>query len=345
VSGPAEAGGPPGAGGPAEAAGSPEAGGLADVGAAYAHCELVARRAARNFYYGIRLLPKHKRRAICAIYAFARRIDDIGDGTLDEAAKLRLLDEQAQALGALGADSSDPVMIALADAHVRFGLPLEALGELIEGVRMDVDGGSYQSFEDLQHYCRCVAGTIGRLCVAVFGSSDAVRASALADDIGIAMQLTNIVRDVREDAVNGRVYLPAEDFERYHLLNERRPLMSAPALTELARKASVAQPAALAGLDDGEQAQLYALLRFQVLRANDWFGRGMELLTLLDRRSAACVLAMTGIYRRLLQRVAEHPDRALAARMSLPVHEKALLAVRGMMGRGVGESHPAERLP
>ena len=140
---------------------------------AYAHCEAVTREQAANFFYGIRLLAPERRRAMCAAYAFARRVDDIGDGTLAESEKLVLLDAEEHALELLGeaspGDASDPVMMALADARVRFGIPLDALGELIEGVRMDVEGVTYENFDQLVGYCRRVAGAIGRVCLAIFG--------------------------------------------------------------------------------------------------------------------------------------------------------------------------------
>jgi phytoene synthase len=303
---------------------------------AYRHCESVTRAQAANFYWGIRLLPPRRRRAMCAVYAFARRVDDIGDGTLPREEKLRRLDAEAVALAQLeaadphAAVASDPVIVALADAHARFALPPGALGELIEGVRMDVNGVAYERFDDLVLYCRRVAGAIGRVCVAIFAAEDRVAADALdpgrsdadrlADDLGVAMQLTNILRDLREDAENGRVYVPAEDLRRFGLIAEGEE-SEAPALL-----------ASLARGQDGEEAEwLHALMRFEAGRAQQWFHRGMVLGPLLDRRSAACVLAMAGIYRRLLDRIEAHPEQALRERMSLPAREKAWVALRGML--------------
>ncbi len=197
-----------------------------ELDAAYAHCEALTRAQAANFFYGIRLLARGRRRAMCAAYAFARRVDDIGDGTLASEEKLRLLDAEERALAALerggaAVDGGDPVMVALADTYARFQLPRGALGELIEGVRMDVGGVSYESFEELVLYCRRVAGAIGRVCLAIFGlragAAAGSEAEALADDLGVALQLTNILRDVREDAENGRAYLPAEEAVPQHL--------------------------------------------------------------------------------------------------------------------------------
>ena len=308
---------------------------------AYDRCEAITRTEAANFYYGIRLLSRERRRAMSAAYAFARRIDDIGDGTLAPARKLELLDEAAAQLSELERSGSaavapaDAVIVALADAHRRFSLPPGALGELIDGVRMDVDGVAYESFEELVLYCRRVAGAIGRVCLAIFatrepslngtsagGADGRERIEALADDLGVALQLTNILRDVREDAVNGRIYLPAEDLRRFEVDLE------AGAGEDMARSAQALAVAA-ARQDDA----LVELIRFEAARAQQWFNRGMQLVPLLDRRSAACVAAMAGIYHRLLGQIDADPPRALRERMSLSGREKAVVAVRSLAGR------------
>jgi len=317
--------------------------GAPSIADAYRECERLTRAAADNFYHGIRLLPRRKRRAMCAVYAFARRVDDIGDGPLEAREKLRRLDLAQRALVADDPDGSDPVMVALADAHARFDLPLRALEDLIEGVRMDVEGATYESFEELLLYCRRVAGSIGRLCVAIFGSRDPRAAVALADDLGVALQLTNIARDLREDAEQGRVYLPAQELVRYHLHDDGA--LDAAALAVLMREGCSAEPSVIAGLDGGDVGQLYALMRFQVMRSRDWFHRGLPLVLLLDRRSAACTMAMTGIYIRLGRRIEKRPDRALAARTTLSVREKAGVVRQALLRpRRVPEQHPAERL-
>jgi len=309
-----------------------------DLAAAYRHCEAVTRTEAANFYYGIRLLEGERRRAMCAVYAFARRVDDIGDGELAREEKLGRLDAEEEALARMQAagepasGGSDPVMVALADAQARFALPAGVLGELIEGVRMDVSGVAYETFEDLVVYCRRVAGAIGRVCLAIFGvrgeaAPDIAHAQALADDLGVALQLTNILRDVREDAHNGRVYLPAEDLRRFGLLGEGA------AAEAPARLASLAA-AAGEGERREELEQVAALVHFEAARAREWFRRGLALGGLLDRRSAACVLAMAGIYSRLLDRIDADPEEAFARRVSLPAREKAWVAVRGMIGGG-----------
>jgi phytoene synthase len=320
---------------------------LAEVADAYARCEAITRSEAANFYYGIRLLPRERRRAMCAAYAFARRVDDIGDGTLEREEKLRRLDAQERALAAIAAPGAgaggeapadggkDPVMVALADAQRRFPMPADALGELIEGVRMDVLGVSYESFEELVPYCRRVAGAIGRVCLAFFSlregaATDLAHAERLADDLGVALQLTNILRDLREDAHNGRVYLPADDLRRFGVIaqdtraGEPLATLSCEVLGSLTRSSTDAQQ-----LD-----RLCALVRFEADRAARWFDLGLELTDLLDRRSAACVLAMAGIYRRLLERIEAHPEQSLTQRMSLPAREKAWVAARGVLGVG-----------
>jgi 15-cis-phytoene synthase len=279
----------------------------------YAHCESLTRRAAANFYYGIRLLPREKRLAMCAVYAYARRVDDIGDGQAPVAEKLALLESCERSLAQLSVASIDPVMAALADAQARFELPMDALAGLLAGVRMDVEGATYATFEELLVYCRCVAGTIGRLCVAIFGSREraADRRSPgssigqLADDLGVAMQLTNILRDVCEDAANGRVYIPREDLDLYRLSAD--------------------------GRFQGGPGQMDAMMRFQALRAGEWFERGLALVPLLDRRSGACVLAMSNIYRGVLDRIAEDPEAARARRVSLPAWRKGWVATRSLL--------------
>jgi 15-cis-phytoene synthase len=289
--------------------------GAADVSAAYQYCEQVTQAEAKNFSYGIRLLPPGKRQALSAVYAFARRIDDIGDGTLPVAEKLESLARARADITALAADpvpataDGDPVLVALADAASRRPIPLGAFAELIDGCEADVRGTRYVTFADLEHYCRCVAGSIGRLSLGVFGSPDLRTAEPLADALGIALQITNILRDVREDFGNGRVYLPAEDLERFGAT--LRPGRAGPLAA------------------DGALAEV---IRFEARRAADWYVTGMRLLPLLDWRSAASAGAMAGIYLRLLGRIAAAPQAALARRQSLPATAKLMVAVRALAG-------------
>ncbi len=297
------------------------------IRAAYQHCELITRQQAKNFAYGIALLPPDKRRALSAVYALARRIDDIGDGTLPVAERIAALSTARAAITSLAdgtAPDDDLVLVALADAARRFPVPVAAFCELIDGCEADVRGVSYADFAGLEHYCRCVAGSIGRLSLGVFGSADLESASALADALGVALQLTNILRDIREDLGNGRVYLPAEDLARFGCT-----------LTPADQAHTGDQ-----GVIDGPMAEL---MRFEADRAREWYANGLRLLPMLDRRSAACTGAMAGIYRRLLEHISARPQVALHKRMSLPAGEKAMIAVRALAGLGrlSGRSRPA----
>jgi phytoene synthase len=278
---------------------------------AYARCEAITREQARNFYYGIRLLPADKRAVLCAVYALARRIDDIGDGDLPNADKLTRLKVLEAALDD-PAGSTDPVLIAVGDAVRRYPIPLGAFEELVDGVRMDVTGRTYATFDDLVEYCRCVAGSVGRLCLGVFGSRPDPNASRYADTLGIALQQTNILRDIREDLMTGRVYLPADDLDRFGV--------------RLA-------------LDDGgslvdPDGRLSALITFSAGRAERWYDDGLRLVPLLDWRSAASCRAMAGIYHRLLARIAARPSMVFDRRLSLSGWQKAGVAARALSGLG-----------
>ncbi|MEW1865035.1 presqualene diphosphate synthase HpnD [Streptomyces sp. NPDC088194] len=284
--------------------------------AAYKYCETVTGHEARNFAYGIRLLPTAKRQAMSAVYAFSRRVDDIGDGELPPDEKLRRLEDARTLLHRVEAhevaeDDTDPVAVALADAAALFPFPMGGLGELIDGVQMDVRGESYETWDDLAVYCRCVAGAIGRVSLGVFGTvngHDHARAAEYADTLGLALQLTNILRDVREDAGNGRTYLPAQDLAKFGCAD------------------------GFHGDTPPAGSDFAGLVEFEVRRARALFATGYRLLPMLDRRSGACVAAMAGIYRRLLERFAADPEAVLRGRVSLPGREKAYVAVRGLAG-------------
>jgi 15-cis-phytoene synthase len=287
-----------------------------DLTDAYRECERITWSQARNFAYGIRLLPPAKRRGLAVIYAFARRIDDIGDGALSPERKIADLEAARQDVLNLDGNSvdgnsidgnghGDPVLFALADVKRNFPVPVGAFGELIDGCVADVRGTRYETFEDLHYYCRCVAGSIGRLSLGIFGTShDPDEAARLADSLGVALQLTNILRDIREDHQNGRVYLPAEDLAKFDV-----------------------------DLDAPSPSQFTRLVEFEAERARDWYATGWQLLPMLDRRSAACTGAMAGIYRQLLERIAAQPGAVLNRRVSLSTGEKAMVAVRALAGR------------
>ncbi len=276
------------------------------VAQGYERCRALTRREAGNFYYGIRLLPRDRRAALCCVYAFARRVDDVADGSLPDDEKLRRLEQLRAGLEHLD-EAAEPELRALGDAVRRYPIPLDSFRDLIDGAGMDVAGATYATFDDLVVYCRRVAGSIGRLSLGVFGAREpgreaTERAGDLGDDLGVALQLTNILRDLREDWAAGRVYLPREDLERFG-----------------------AEPPAFTA----------ELIRFEAERAQRWFDRGLELLPLLDRPAAASVSAMAGIYRRLLNRIERSPELVLAGpRLSLPAREKAWVAARSLAGVG-----------
>jgi phytoene synthase len=272
------------------------------------YCEALTRRRARNFWYGIRLLPPAKRHALAAVYALARRVDDVGDGTWPADEKRARLDRILASLERIDPTSPDPVLAALGLVRRDFPIPVMAFRDLIEGVRMDVDGATYETFDDLAVYCRRVAGSIGRLSLAVFGSNRMDEAVPLADDLGVAMQITNILRDVREDVASGRFYVPAEDMARF-----------------ACSRSDLRGPAS---------PQAEALIGYQVARARSWFARGMRLLSLLDRRSAACAGAMAGIYTRLLDQIEARPGEVLDRQISLPSWEKAWAGALAILRRG-----------
>jgi len=268
---------------------------------AYEQCRRIARASGSSFYAGMRLLPAERRNAIFAIYALARRIDDVADGELSPEAKLAALEHIRAQLGRAG-ETGDPVLVAVADAARHYPIPLNAFGDLLDGAEMDARGHTYATFADTELYSRRVAGSIGRLALGVFETADRAKAERLADDLGVALQLTNILRDISEDVRGGRVYLPTEDLYRFdcRVANGR-----------------IEGPADL-------------LVAFETQRALGWLERGLTLVPLLDRRSAACVLAMAGTYRRLLERIALQPELALGGRPSLRRWEKGWVLAQSL---------------
>lgn len=281
-----------------------------NVEQAYATCEEITKREARNFFYGIRLLPPPKRRAMSAIYAAARRIDDIGDGPLPAAEKTDQLAQVRHQLREPGAHPDDAVLAALADASQRLPIPMAAFDELIDGCEADVMGREYHTIEDTVGYCRLVAGSVGRMSLGVYDPPEAARARPLADALGVALQLTNILRDLLEDRVVGRIYLPQEDLSRF-------------GCTLQVQDGRLADPA----------ERFAALVRFEAERAEGWYAEGLALLPLLDRRSAACTAAMAGIYHRLLQQIARDPEQVRSRRLSLSGRSKAAVAARALVRR------------
>jgi phytoene synthase len=277
---------------------------------AYKHCEQVTRTQARNFAWGILLLPPAQRRALSAVYALARRIDDIGDGDLPADRKLAELRQLRGEIATTTPDSPDPVLAAVGDAAHRFPLPMSAFDDLLDGVEMDVRGDTYPDFDTLVRYCRRVAGSIGRLSLGVYGCTDP-DALRRADDLGVALQQTNVLRDVREDLHNHRVYLPGDE------------LTAAGITLQIGADGRLGGPA----------GSLIDYLRSCAERAATWYDIGLPVLDALDRRSAACTAAMAGIYLRLNRRFAADPTPILERRLSLPGREKAAVAVRALAGR------------
>jgi len=241
------------------------------VADAYAEVERLTRREARNFAYGIRVLPREKRQALSAVYAFARRVDDVADGELPVEEKRARLRELRAALDGTPAEA---MFVALADARSRFAIPDRPLHDLVDGGLQDTEQDRYADFAELYGYCRRVAGAVGVACVAVYGSDDVARAETL----GVALQLINIIRDVREDWELGRVYLPQDELASY-------------GVTEDDVEAGRAGP------------EWQALMAFQASRARAYLDEGLGLLDSLDSRSAACVSTFAGLYRETLDRI------------------------------------------
>jgi phytoene synthase len=272
----------------------------AAVDKAYAEVQRVTRERAKNFAYGIMVLPAEKRRAIAAIYAFAREVDDAADGDLPLAEKraqlegLRaLLDDEAPA---------SPMAVALADARARFDIPKHALAALVDGGLQDTEQARYASFDELRGYCEKVAGAVGVACVAVYGSDDVERARTL----GIALQLINIMRDVAEDWELGRVYLPQDELARHGVAED-----------DLAR---------------GEVTAAWrSLMAFQAERARAHLDEGLKLLDTLDRRSALCVSTFAGLYRGQLDRIEANGFDVFGPSCRLSTPAKLAVVARGLV--------------
>ncbi len=240
---------------------------------AYAEVERLTRRRARNFAYGIMVLPRAKRRAIAAVYAFARLVDDVADGELPRDEKrARLQDVQER----LDADDpgGDAMWIALADARRRYPIPAKALHDIVRGGLQDLDRTRYADFDALASYCRLVAGAVGIACTAVYGADQPQRAESL----GIALQLINIMRDVPEDWQLGRVYLPQDELASFGVSES--------------------------DIANGRHTTAWqALMAYQAARARTYLSEGMSLLRYLDGRSAACVTTFAGLYRATLEQI------------------------------------------
>lgn len=292
---------------------------------AYAYCRVVARTQAKNFYYAFRVLPKAKSDAMCAVYAFMRRADDISDDetrTVEERRAAMAAWMQGYRAGRAGGGVEDPVFQALIDAQTRFGIGDELLEQLVQGTSMDLDVApagavwveadgralqGYETFADLYHYCYLVASVVGLVCIKIFGYSDE-RAELLAEKTGVAFQLTNILRDVKEDAERGRIYLPQEMLREFTVSNEE-----------------------LLGLADGhamkpnERAMLTALS----VQAWEYYAAARELLPLIDADSRAALWVLVEIYSGLLKEIDAKEMDVFGPRVSVSTPKKLLAMVQG----------------
>jgi phytoene synthase len=243
---------------------------------AYADVLRITNETARNFAWGIRLLPGPKRRAVAALYAFARVVDDLADRP--EPARPELERWQVAVRALPDSPDGDSILVSLSDAMGRFGIPKEALEDLVEGALMDCDRSRYGSWNELREYCRRVAGAVGVACAAVYEPSDWEAARPRAETLGLALQQINIMRDVPEDWILGRVYLPQDELERHGIVED--------------------------DIAAGRTGPAWrALMEEQAARAQALMSEGLELLPLLDRRSALCVRSFAGIYRGLLEQM------------------------------------------
>ena len=293
---------------------------------AYSVCRGITRSKARNFYYAFLVLPRHKRQALCAVYAFMRRCDDITD---DISVPPR---ERREKLGAwinafhralAGEPTDDPILLALTDAQQRFNIQIGWLDQLAYGTEMDVmawdESGtgspaasgtfavSYRTFEDLRLYCYRVASVVGLVCIRIFGYRDPA-AESLAERCGLAFQLTNIIRDVKEDAAMGRVYLPQEDLEKFGI-----------SASELATAT--------------DSTRFRPLLEMEADRAREYYQAGAELIPYIDEDSQPALWVLLTIYGRLLEKIASRGFDVFTGKIGLSTSEKLAILAKGLIKR------------
>jgi phytoene synthase len=293
---------------------------------AYSVCRGITRTNAKNFYYAFLVLPKHKRQALCAVYAFMRRCDDIADdpGLSLEERRFKL----SSWLTALhrvqqGEPTDDPILLALADAQRRYNIRAGLLDELAHGTAMDVEAGTqseeahasaaprltvqYKTFDDLRGYCYRVASVVGLVCIHVFGYRDPA-AESLAEQCGLAFQLTNIIRDVKEDAAMGRVYLPEEDLAKFGL--SAADLLSTP-----------------------DAARFRPLLKLEADRAREFYQAGDQLIPYISEDSQPALWVLVNIYRKLLEKIAARQYDVFSGKVTLTVREKLRVLGKGFLQR------------
>jgi phytoene synthase len=289
---------------------------MSPVDAAYAEVQRVTRERAKNFAYGIMVLPREKRRAIAAIYAFAREVDDVADGDLPVAEK-RVRLEALRA--SLDAEPAGAMSIALHDARARYAIPRDALSALVDGGLQDLEQTRYATFDHLRGYCEKVAGAVGVACIAVYGSDDVERAMTL----GIALQLINIMRDVAEDAELGRVYLPQDELEQFGV-TELGHVTPGVGLTEPGKSGG-------AGFAGAGAKNWQPFMAFQAQRARAHLDEGLRLLDSLDRRSALCVATFAGLYRGQLDRMEANGFDVFGPSCRLSTAAKLAVVARGLV--------------
>jgi len=289
------------------------------IAEAYAACRTIAQREAKNFYYAFRVLPQHKSDAMCAVYAFMRRADDIADDeslSLPERRQAMSLWVESWRAARRDGVSDDPVFIALNDTQKQFSISDALLEELVQGTTMDLEpqpltAGEIQTFatfDDLYRYCYLVASVVGLVCIRIFGYTDA-RAEKLAEETGIAFQLTNILRDVKEDAERGRVYLPQDLLHEFGVSTER--------VVALAHGAPI---------ESSDRAMLHQL----GAKAQAYYKSADQLLPLIDKDSRAALWVLVTIYRNLLIRIEERDSDVFSQRVSVPTSSKLLTLAQGM---------------
>ena len=290
------------------------------VAVAYSVCRSITRSEAKNFYYAFLVLPEAKRQALCAVYAYMRRCDDIADDTkLPAFERRQRLEAWLDAFhrSESGHPTDDPVLLALTDTQRRFKIPVELLDQLAFGTGMDIQDAEspaagelqvlYQTFADLRLYCYRVASVVGLVCIRIFGYRDPA-AEALAENLGLAFQLTNIIRDIQEDAAMGRIYLPAEDLARFEIT-----------------------PAELRQREIPER--LRWLLAAEADRAREYYTSARDLIQLIDEDSQPALWVLVTIYRRLLEKISDRKYDVFGKKISLTVREKVTILGKGLVKR------------
>ena len=274
-----------------------------DLTRAYDHCEQITKSQAKNFYYAFRTLPASKRRAIYAAYAFCRICDDIVDEDRPREEKERLFKDTRRLLHEDQSGTTEhPVFTALRDATETFDIPVRYFEEVIEGVEMDIDHARFQNFEELRAYCYKVASTVGLISIEIFGYNDP-GAKHYAIDLGLAMQLTNILRDLREDSLRGRIYIPLDEIASFGYSEQELKL----------------------GVTN---AAFRDLMKYQVARARQYFAGGRRLVPLVSAKSRACPAVLIAFYSAILDRIEASDFDVFQRRIGLNAREKMLLMAR-----------------